>query len=131
LRICPWGRIADMDTPTLAMAFDDVSERSAGGGCGWPALGDVLLLLDDVEGDCAVQSAHVELGELLLGAAGLLLDHLPISYVPPSRPSMNAAIVFSGALPSGLNVSPESSWARSVVVYSRKIVVTSPSVRPG
>ena len=120
-----------MDTPTLAMAFDDVSERSAGGGCGWPALGDVLLLLDDVEGDCAVQSAHVELGELLLGAAGLLLDHLPISYVPPSRPSMNAAIVFSGALPSGLNVSPESSWARSVVVYSRKIVVTSPSVRPG
>ncbi len=37
-------------------------------------MGEVLLLFDDVEGDGAVQSSHVELGELLLGAAGLLLD---------------------------------------------------------
>ncbi len=39
-----------------------------------PALGDVFLLLDYVEGNGAVQLSHVELGELLLGAAGLLLD---------------------------------------------------------
>ena len=52
----------------------------------------------------------------------------PIISVPPSRPFMNAATVFSVALSSGLNVSPESAWARSIAVYSRKIVVTSPSV---
>lgn len=40
-----------------------------------PALGDVLLFLDHVEGHGAVQVSHVELGDRRLGAAGLLLDH--------------------------------------------------------
>ena len=45
-------------------------------------MGDVLLLLDHVEGLGAVQSAHVELGDLRFGAAGLLFDHRSVDGEP-------------------------------------------------
>ena len=51
----------------------EVRSSSGDVGSAGPALGDVLLLLDLVEGLGAVQAAHVELGALLVGAAGLCL----------------------------------------------------------